>query len=73
MSKVTSKYQITIPSEIRRALQIMPGMQIDIIKEDDKYILAFDLINEIKKKWQGKFKDVISTDKYMDEIRGKVK
>ena len=30
MTKVTAKYQITIPPEVRRELGIVPGSEVDI-------------------------------------------
>lgn len=72
MSKVTAKYQITIPVTIRNDLGIVPGSEVDITKEGDKYILIVDPINEIKKRWRGRFKDGTTTMDYMDKIRGGV-
>ena len=72
MSKVTIKYQITIPAKIRNELRIIPGSEVDIAKEGDKYILIVNPIKEIKKKWCGRFKNKTTTEDYMDEIRGKV-
>lgn len=71
MSIVTSKYQITIPPEIRKKLGIVPGTNAEIILEGDKYVLVVNPINEIKKRWQGKFRNSVSSDDYMNEIRGK--
>ncbi len=45
---------------------------MDITKEEDKYILLVNPINELKKKWRGRFKNGIPSKDYMDEIRGKV-
>ncbi len=72
MSKVTAKYQITIPMDVRKELGIVPGSVVDITKEEDKYILLVNPINELKKQWRGRFKNGIPTKDYMDEIRGKV-
>ena len=72
MSKVTAKYQITIPPYVRTELGIVPGCEVDIRKEGDRYVLLVDPVTEIKKKWRGKFKDKQSSDEYMDQIRGKV-
>ena len=72
MSKVTVKYQITIPVEIRNELGIVPGSEVDIAKKGNKYILIVNPVDEIKKKWRGRFKNGITTNDYMDEIRGKV-
>jgi AbrB family looped-hinge helix DNA binding protein len=49
MSKVTAKFQITIPQDIRKDLCINPGSHVDIIKENNKFILVVNPIEEIKK------------------------
>ncbi len=71
MSKVTAKYQITIPLKVRKELGIVPGSEVDIARKGDKYVLVVNPINELKKRWRGRFKDGKTTDEYMDEIRGK--
>ncbi len=71
MSKVTAKYQITIPPEVRKDLGIIPGTEVGITRKGDRYILIVKPINELKRKWRGRFKDDMTTDEYMDEIRGK--
>ena len=71
MSKVTTKYQITIPIEVRKELGIIPGSEVDITRRNDKYILVVNPVREIKRKWRGRFKDGIKSDTYMNEIRGK--
>lgn len=71
MAKVTAKYQITIPPEVRRELGIVPGMEVDIAQKGDKFELSVNSIEELKKKWRGKFKDRRTTDQYLDDIRGK--
>ncbi len=70
MSKVTAKYQITIPVTVRKELGIVPGAEVDIVKEGQKYVLIVDSIRAIKQRWRGRFKDGITTMKYMNEIRG---
>ena len=72
MSRVTAKYQLTIPREVRRELKITPGTEVDIARKGDKYILVLEPINELKKRWRGRFKNSKTTDEYMNEIRGKV-
>lgn len=72
MSKVTAKYQITIPIEVRQELGIFPGCEVDIAKKGHGYVLVVEPIEATKKKWRGKLKDGISTMAYLDEIRGEV-
>ena len=72
MAKVTAKYQITIPPKVRKKLGIVPGAEVDIAKEGNKYILVVDPIAAIKKRWRGKCKNGITTMEYLDEVRGRV-
>jgi len=72
MSKVTAKFQITIPPNVRTQLGIVPGSEVDIRKEGDRYVLLVDPVAELKKKWQGKFKTGQSSDEYLNQIRGEV-
>jgi AbrB family looped-hinge helix DNA binding protein len=72
MSKVTAKYQITIPPNVRTQLGIVPGSEVDIRKEGDRYVLLADPVAELKKKWRGKFKSKQSSDEYMNLIRGEI-
>ena len=72
MSKVTAKYQVTIPAKIRKELGIVPGTEVDIAKEGQKYVLVVQPIEAVKRKWRGRFKGRPTTMEYMDEIRGKV-
>ena len=72
MTKVTAKYQITIPPEVRTELGIVPGSEVEICKEEDRYVLVVDPIAELKKKWRGRFKGKQSSDEYMNQIRGNV-
>ena len=72
MSKVTAKYQVTIPVNIRKELGIIPGTEVDIAKEGQKYVIIVDPIETVKRKWRGKFRGRQTTMEYMDEVRGEV-
>ena len=72
LSKVTAKYQVTIPAKIRKEMGILPGTEVDIKKEGQNYILAFNTIETIKKKWRGRFQGGPTTMDYIDGVRGKV-
>jgi len=72
MSKVTAKYQITIPRKVREELGIIPGAEVEIEKEGKRYVLVVDPIHAVHSKWRGMFKNGISTTEYLDQIRGKV-
>ena len=72
MSKVTAKYQVTIPVKVRKELGIVPGTEVDIKKEGQKYVLVVDPIAKVREKWSGKYKGGPTTMEYLDEVRGKV-
>ena len=72
MSKVTAKYQVTIPVNVRKELGILPGTEVDIAKEGQKYVLVVDPIEMIRRKWRGRLTGGLTTMEYMDEVRGKV-
>jgi AbrB family looped-hinge helix DNA binding protein len=72
MSKVTAKYQITIPSDIRKELGIVPGTDVDITKEGEKYVLVVDPVEKVRSKWRGRFKGGSTTMEYIDDVRGEV-
>jgi AbrB family looped-hinge helix DNA binding protein len=72
MAKVTAKYQITIPPEVRNELRIVPGSEVDIQKRGSQYVLVVDPIAELKKSWRGKFKDRQTSDEYINQVRGEV-
>ena len=70
MSKVTAKYQITIPITVRKELGIVPGSEVDIAREGGKYYLIIDPVKELRKKWTGRFRDNMTTRDYINNIRG---
>lgn len=72
MSKVNAKYQVTIPVKVRKELGIVPGTEVEIEKEGQKYVLLVDPIEGIKRKWRGRFKGGPTTMEYLDEVRGSV-
>ena len=72
MSKVTAKYQVTIPVKVRKEMGIVPGTEVDIKKIGQKYVLVVNPIETIKKKWRGRFKGGPKTMEYLDDIRGEV-
>ncbi len=72
MSKVTAKFQITIPPEVRKGLCINPGSKVDIVKENNRFVLVVNPIEEIKKRWRGRFKNGQTVDDYINDIRGKI-
>jgi len=71
MSKVTDKYQITLPKGVRKELGIVPGTDVDIVKEGKRFLLVVNPADGIKRKWRGRFKDGSTTGAYLDEVRGR--
>ena len=54
--KVSPKYQVVIPEEVRKALNIKPGMQINVIaKGGVAYLVPVRSLKEIQDKLAGKF------------------
>jgi AbrB family looped-hinge helix DNA binding protein len=43
MSKATDKYQITLPNGVRAELGIVPGTDVDIVKEGIRFLLVLNL------------------------------
>ena len=70
MSKVTEKYQITIPPAVRNKLGIVPGSEVEIVKKGNEFVLIVNPIDLLKKAWRGKFKGTETTDEYMNVVRG---
>lgn len=72
MSKVTRKYQITIPKNVRKTLGIIPGSEVDIVSKGDDFVLKTNPIEDLKRVWKGRYKNKKSSDEYMVEIRGEI-
>lgn len=70
MSKVTAKYQITLPREIRKAMNIMPGTDIVFEEKAGKfYLLKNNQVDPIEK-WRGTLTLKKSTNEIMVDLRG---
>ncbi len=59
MSKVTEKYQITIPIPIRKTLGIIPGSDVEIVPKGNDFVLKVNPTEDLKRVWRGMFKDRI--------------
>jgi len=57
---------------VRNKLRIVPGSEVEITGKGSRYILVANPIEELKKKWRGKFKSIQKTDAYITDIRGEV-
>lgn len=54
--KVSPKYQVVIPEEVRKSLNIKPGMQVSVIaKGGIAYLVPVRSIKEVQQKFEGKF------------------
>ncbi|MEE8358807.1 MAG: AbrB/MazE/SpoVT family DNA-binding domain-containing protein [Candidatus Hydrothermarchaeales archaeon] len=68
-SKVTRRYQITIPKEMRRILEIKRGDVIAFFAENDKIVLRkVEKIDNPVKFMKGRHKDIELTTKEVEEI-----
>jgi AbrB family looped-hinge helix DNA binding protein len=72
MTRVTAKYQITIPPQVRKSLGIIPGTRVDLVRQGNQFVLVADPLERLKKKWCGKYRGHQTTDQYIEEIRGAV-
>ncbi len=72
MSKVTRKYQITIPINVRKTLGIIPGSEVDIVSKGSDFVLKANPVEDLKRVWKGRFKNKKSSDEYMVKIRGEI-
>jgi len=70
MTKVTAKYQITIPPAVRNELGIVPGSRVEIAKKGNDFVIVVDPIGQLKKNWRGRCKGTETTDEYMNVVRG---
>ena len=53
--KVSSKYQVVIPESVRNALDIKPGMQVDVIvKGKVAYLVPVANLKDLQKELAGK-------------------
>ncbi len=73
MTKITSKGQITIPQMIRNKFGFIPGMDVEIIIEDNKAIIIKRRDENKFMKWlgRGEKRNRISIDHMVDQLRGR--
>ncbi|MGI2026840.1 AbrB/MazE/SpoVT family DNA-binding domain-containing protein [Endozoicomonas acroporae] len=67
--RVTIKGQVTIPREVREALGVVPGSEIDFIEENGRFYLAKRDQLKTKKKF-ARFRGIASAQMSTDEIMG---
>jgi AbrB family looped-hinge helix DNA binding protein len=68
MAKVTNWGRITLPKEVREALRLVPGSQVEFRVEPGRVILRR---SEAMDRWVGYLRGKIpSVDELMEELRG---
>lgn len=74
MATVTSKGQITLPKEVRDALGLVPGSQVEFVIEAGRVVLRRRIPSEAFERWQGFLRESLPTtesvDELMEELRG---
>lgn len=70
MSKVTNKFQITIPPEVRVTLNIMPGVDVGFEQEEGRFYLVKNPKANPIEKWRGALRIDKTTDDIVAELRG---
>ena len=73
MTKITSKGQITIPQVIRNKFGFMPGMDVEIIIENDKAFIVRSRDENRFMNWlgRGEKQSKRSVDHKVDQLRGR--
>lgn len=64
-SKISSQYQITLPTDIRKKLGVKPGDKVVFFEEEDKIVIKS--LNEMIYDMVEGFKDLEQTDKEFRE------
>jgi AbrB family looped-hinge helix DNA binding protein len=73
VARVTSKGQITIPKDVREALGLRPGTEVDFRLERGGAVMRRRLSPEVFEKWEGYLRDKVggpTTDDILLELRG---
>ncbi|TAK35694.1 MAG: AbrB/MazE/SpoVT family DNA-binding domain-containing protein [Chloroflexota bacterium] len=73
MPTITSKGQVTLPKEIRDALGLRPGTEVEFELREGQVILHKRVPVEALRKWQGYLRGRLpadSVDDMMEKLRG---
>jgi len=65
--KVTRKYQVTIPEEVREKIGLRIGDELLVREEEEKIVMEKPIDIE---KLAGSWSHIESTEKFMQEVRG---
>lgn len=73
MPRITSKGQITIPQDIRNMFGFLPGMEVDVVVEDNKALIVKSRRENRFIKWLGRGKADAQSDidLKIDRLRGR--
>jgi len=66
-TKVTRKYQVTIPEEVREKTGLRIGDELLVREEEEKIVMEKPIDIE---KLAGSWSHIESTEKFMQEVRG---
>ncbi len=73
MATVTSKGQITLPKQVRDALGLVPGSEVEFELDDGRAILRKRVPPGVFDRWQGYLRGKLpagSVDEMMELLRG---
>ncbi|MDO8670517.1 MAG: AbrB/MazE/SpoVT family DNA-binding domain-containing protein [Dehalococcoidia bacterium] len=73
MPTVTSKGQVTLPKQIRDALGIDPGSEVEFELEEGRAILRKSINTEVLARWEGYLRGQLpagSVDEMIESLRG---
>ena len=73
MATVTTKGQVTLPKEVRAALGLSAGSQVEFIVEPGQVILRKRVSPEVWEHWQGFLRGKLpagSVDEFLEDLRG---
>jgi AbrB family looped-hinge helix DNA binding protein len=73
MPRITSKGQVTIPQEIREKFGFQPGINVEIITEDNKAIIIKSTARNPFMEWLGRGgkQTKKEIDNFIDILRGR--
>ena len=66
-TKVTRKYQVTIPEEVREKTRLRIGDELLVREEEEKIVMEKPIDIEML---AGSWSHIESTEKFMQEVRG---